>query len=235
MFHIGRCGSTVLAEMLDQHSLVDWDGEVFQKRYRNRLTRYVEVEYPTWYLRQRMLRRKNTIYGFETKIDQHVSMLRPTLHEFIEGLRNMGIEHFIVLTRRNILRRHVSSLIGRKTQVWHRWEEPAQLRRVKVDVDDADRHHHSLFESIAYWKEQVERCVRILPEEKTLQLAYEDDIISDPRVAYQKVCDFLEIAPESVTIDLKKSNPFPLSDIVVNYGEVRDALAGTRFEWMLNA
>lgn len=34
MFHIGRSGSTVLGDLLDQHSSVYWDGEIYQSFYR---------------------------------------------------------------------------------------------------------------------------------------------------------------------------------------------------------
>jgi len=35
-------------------------------------------------------------------------------------------------------------------------------------------------------------------------------------------------------IKLRKTNPFGYEDMVTNFDEVREALAGTEYEWMLN-
>jgi len=64
-------------------------------------------------------------------------------------------------------------------------------------------------------------------------ISYEKDILPDPMLAFKKVCVFLKIPEAIVTSDYKRTNPFPLRQIIVNYEEVDKLLTGTRFEWML--
>ena len=66
-----------------------------------------------------------------------------------------------------------------------------------------------------------------------LQLTYEEHISIDPTVGYRAVCDFLGLQAPPVVMRLRKTNPFPLQDIVQNWDEVVDALSGTEYAWML--
>jgi hypothetical protein len=86
------------------------------------------------------------------------------------------------------------------------------------------------------WTEgQAQQWRRATESLRRLTLTYEDDIESDPMIGYRKMCDFLNIVPEPMTVRFKKRNPFPLERIILNFEDVEAALRGSRFEWMLEA
>lgn len=64
-------------------------------------------------------------------------------------------------------------------------------------------------------------------------MTYEDDISKDPLVGYKRICQFLGAGLEKVSIRFGKTNPFKLSDIIINFEEVERILRGSPFEWML--
>ena len=48
------------------------------------------------------------------------------------------------------------------------------------------------------------------------------------------MCDFLGVSDESPVIDLKRTNPFKIEEMVVNFEEIKVALNGTNYEWMMD-
>ena len=74
----------------------------------------------------------------------------------------------------------------------------------------------------------------ILLNDDTLELIYEEDILENPKVAYDKVCKFLSIAEKSPRIQFRRTNPFTIAEVVVNIAEVRDALKSTKYSWMVD-
>ena len=68
---------------------------------------------------------------------------------------------------------------------------------------------------------------------ETMDIVYEQDIQENPKVAYDKCCHFIGMKSVNPEIKLKRSTPQSLSQILKNYEEVRKALKGTKYEWML--
>ncbi|NEQ34055.1 MAG: hypothetical protein F6K04_24205 [Leptolyngbya sp. SIO4C5] len=70
MLHYGRCGSTVLGDLLGQHPDIFWDSEVFERLYTQQLWESRWLKEPLSLLRLRVglawLTRRQC-YGFETK------------------------------------------------------------------------------------------------------------------------------------------------------------------------
>jgi hypothetical protein len=64
-------------------------------------------------------------------------------------------------------------------------------------------------------------------------LFYEDDIQSDPTVAYCKVCHYLDIDPGEPSVSLERVNPHPIREVVENFDEVAALIADTPYAWML--
>jgi hypothetical protein len=79
----------------------------------------------------------------------------------------------------------------------------------------------------------MQHCLALLADKDVLQLTYEDDILKDPRIAYRRVCGYLGLEPCPAFVRHARSNPFRLDEIIENYDEVKQALSGTEFEWML--
>lgn len=229
MFHNSRSGSGVLGNFLRQHPLIHWDGEVFMGIYTSDLARHFERNYPKLYLRQRRIRRKEPFYGFEFKPNLHANKINISLSEFLGKLNSFGNNYYIRLTRKNNLRRFVSIQVSKKRGKWHlRPEEQPELTRVKLDIPKVLRYLDRM-------SEETEELKDFLEGKSVLYLNYEDHILEDPRIAYRRVCEFIGIEAVQVTIDNRKMNPFPLSEIIENFEEVEHELSGTPYEWMLHA
>lgn len=243
MFHIGRSGSTVLADLLRQHPGVFWDGEIYERRFqaieqgRTRV-RAEELRFdPTQVLRRRVLRAGRAVYGFEVKFF-HLDLAGATLPDYLESLDELGFTHFVVLERRNYLRKIVSSVIAHQQGRFHvQNADRTQPTRVVVDVDDVriDRSARPLLDFLGDYHRRFRELDHLLAGRRRLWLTYEDDVGTDPRVGYRRVCEFLGLAPQPVEVRYGRTNPFALGDLVENLGTLRKTLEGTPFAWMLDA
>lgn len=232
MLHVGRSGSTVLADMLDQHPRVYWDGEIYHRWLGDRLP----ATDPVHYLSSRMTRAGSRYYGFELK-PVHLRTLNLELDGFMRTLNRLGFTHFVVLERKNYLRKILSSVIAHQSTVFHRApshrlrENSTALDVTRVEIDDTAL---PLLDFLAGYEEFFGTARQLLDPERTLWLTYEADIFHDPGIAYTKICSLLGIVPEqSPEIRYGKTNPFPVNQMLSNFSEVERALRDTRFEWML--
>ena len=87
------------------------------------------------------------------------------------------------------------------------------------------------------WNQDMRRYIDEARQrgERWLHLVYEDDIEQSPKVAYEKVCEFLGVEAVEVECLYQRINTAPLSEIIENYDEVREYLRGTRYEAMLES
>ena len=253
MFHMGRCGSTVLGEMLGAQGEIFWAGEIFEDmpgRYGSLAREPQAVE--------RILRRSMgepfslrslvradqyprhyRMYAFETKYlrEQH---LRPgwiglDLPNYLALLDAHRFDRFIVLHRHNYLRMLVSRAVGRSTGTWHSRAPAAGPAQVELPVANFTwgSWHGSLLECLRDLDAQYARLCALLDSRQVLHLTYEEHISADPTVAYRAVCGFLGLQAPAVAMHLRKTNPFPLQQSVRNWDEVVGALSDSEFAWML--
>lgn len=235
MLHTGRSGSSVIADMLGRHPAIHWDGELFNYQlslWRSK-PRYRLVEAQNL-IKQRMNFFDKPVYGFEVLPTQlHAGQIDEGT--FISALGDFGIEHFILLTRRNILRKIVSNLVARQRGRWRlSAEEVAPLTRIHVDTSNLQMA--SIKPLIAHIRDTLadyETLRSLLSSRHFLHLVYEDDVLRDPRCAYRKICRFLGVDYVELPIRHGQTTPHQLSQIIQNYAEVADVLSDTEFGWML--
>lgn len=230
MFHVGRSGSRVLASLLDQHPRIFWDGEIYEPSHRL----WRPGRDPLRILDRRRRRAGCRYYGCELKFF-HARLVGMPLPALVDALFARGFDHFIVLRRRNTLRKVVSSVRLHSEKRSHRRKGEAELKRITLDVDDVriDRDRKPLLAYLEDYERQFEALDRLLEGRDVLRLTYEEDVADDPTRAYRRCCGFLGLSPRPVEVAYGRTNPFPLSDIVVNLDEVEDALRGTPYEWMV--
>lgn len=236
MFHHGRCGSSVLGDLLDQHARIRWDGEVFNFKRSFWVERASDADRadPLGVLRRRLARARKPIYGFECKL-YHARLIGIPLEELVPKLEALGFTRFVVLDRRNTLRKVVSSLVAtrRGTARLPAGVEPPRTRvRVPVDAVPIDATCAPLVELLRGYQDGLQRLETILAGRPTLRLRYEDDLAADPVAGYRRVCAFLGVAPETPAVRLGRTTPWPWREVVENPAEVVAALAGTEFAWM---
>lgn len=237
MFHIGRVGSTVVADMLGQHARVDWAGEFFHpdqvETWRSRLH---ETD-PIRRLQVRMALAGLGVFGFETKYleGKDLHQIGYTLEDYVDELLRLGFSHFVVLERKNLLRRFVSHAVGSaRGGKWNVKDEP-ELTQVELDpngfaVSGIEKTLTEWFDDVA---RRQSRLLEALGEERVLHITYEEHVRSDPRIAYRSICEFIGLEPTSTDVRFVKSNPFALDEVLRNYEEVATSLEGTSHEWML--
>jgi hypothetical protein len=239
MLHVGRCGSTVVGNLLDQHPKIYWDGEVVFNEYVFNNCQLKPFDTKTFF-RQQMLVAGNRFYGFEVKVhpEQQLAILHQTLPELVNELPELGVEQFIVLERKNYLRRIISAILGYQTKTRHlNSKSKAKLTQTRLDLDKVAFGIVYNPKPLINCLEEIDQTYRqlesLLEDKSSLWLTYEDDILPDPRIAYRKVCEFIQVEPMAVDILNQRTNPFPIREIVENYDELEAMLKGTKFEWML--
>jgi hypothetical protein len=237
---VGRSGSMVLTDLLRQRTDMYWDGEIYERvfskyPYRD-LPRNFHVE-PYDFIKSRLQYAGTKYYGLTMKFF-HIRLTNETLRHFVETLERIGFQYYIVLKRKNILRKIVSSIVAHQTDVYHNMTgAPVSLKQIYIDVDKVliDRECKPLMSFLEDYEASFSELDKLLRQTRTLYLDYETHLEADPLIAYVSICDFINATPQPVTIRFARTNPFRLQDILVNFVEVEHTLHNTRFEWMLYA
>lgn len=135
----------------------------------------------------------------------------------------------IILYRKNTLQVHVSELIANATNKWILKEGDPSLVRVEVQPDTFKEFHKNYTTFFSDLTEQLEKS-----NQTFLVLTYEDITNSFPA---EQIFSFLEIPylNEHLTSELKKQNPFRLSEMISNYTELETVFSGTELKSFLNA
>lgn len=240
MIHVGRSGSTVLTDLLEQQGEIFWDGEIYETQ--------VFWDYPydavpadlrvtaRELVGPRMRRSGRRFYGFEAKFF-HLDLTNQSLGDFVEDLRALGFRHFVILRRENLLRKIVSSLIAHDEDAYHvRGGSRTEVRQVRVDPDRVyiDREEKPLLAFLEDFTRRFQELGDLVGEESVLRLTFEEDVAPDPRRGYRKVCDFLGLDAREVDVRYGRTNPAPIQEHISNAEDVRAALRGSPFEWMLD-
>ena len=241
MLHHGRSGSTVLTQMLQQHSDLHWDGEFFHPLSNRSLSdsKLKKWSNPLEVLQNRPDFWQGFVYGLEVKF-KHIwepRVLNMSVKEFVDAMHEMGIEHWIVLKRSHYLRMMLSCIRGMKTGSWHSKKgESNEARTLSIDLEKANvglGESRPVLEQFHRLDETFEEIKELLQDRKTLWLEYESDIFNDPKVAYLKTCEFLNIKPLHIEPTLQKSAFKPVCDLIANFDELSSVLENTPYEWML--
>lgn len=257
LFHVGRSGSTVLGDLLDQNSALHWDGEIYEHAFQRverktgplflpSNTSPFELRAQPWsallpsdaleYLRRRIAQTQKRVYGFEVKFF-HLRFFGMSLVDYVEGLKGLGFDAFVILKRRNLLKMVVSSLVAAQRKQYHfRNAQGVQRRSIVLDPEKVanDREQKPLLEFFEKYEAMFALLEELLIGERMLELIYEDDLLEDPQHGHRKVCEFLKLECGQPTVNFVRSTPFSLREIVVNFDDVVRTLRDTPYAWMLD-
>jgi len=248
LLHAGRCGSTVLGELLNKHSEICWGGEVFQAKMlsQRHLALVGNLRGNKKILREiEMFQATKDVYGIEVKYLPHQHMRRLGLNHagLVSFLKNSNYSHVIHLTRANLLKQIVSALIAEASNFYHTNQSVDEPNSIYVDVnrifeegswyDKAFKGGVSLLGYLSYALSNQQGIDDILENWSVLDLQYEKDIEASPLVAYSKICEYVGVRIEEAPVGLQRTNPFALSKLIANYSDVQRHLRNTQFEWML--
>jgi len=238
MLHIGRVGSTVIADLLNQHSKFSWSGEI----YPNKKDKYLKFIYKNHelLLKIRMYQHHSDFFGFELKTASRQILKKNTigmdLECFLSLLEKHHFKHFIILERKNYLRQFVSFYNAKITKIHHVSEKPKHANKINFNPNNCLflNKHSTLIDHFEYLDKHYSNLKTILKNKQVLHLNYEDDILETPLIAYEKICNFIHIKPEKPIINLKQTNAFPLEDLIENIEDIKKHLKGSKYEWMLS-
>jgi len=238
MFHTGRCGSTILGNMLNAHSKVFWASEIFE-RFMRLDGNEIRDDILTSTINLSRHSRISNIYGFETKYlpEQNLSekCLNVSIEDYIRSLRALGFSYFIILHRKNYLKRAISVQVAKEIGKWHSKERVVSAKKVYIDINSFQTgfRQEPLLDLFASMDESYDRLRHSVPS-NSLFLTYEDDILNNPLSAYEKVCEFLDLKNEKPEINLHRTNPFSYEQMVLNFEEIEAVLRNTKYSWMLD-
>ena len=242
MFHIGRCGSTVVAKLLAQHRNIFWANELYEPIFKQwnfsnpDFTRPgVMPMLPIDYLKKSISKSNTKTYGFEIK-PYHLRLIDMPMEKYLTEIEMLGFQHFILLDRKNKLRKIISSIKAKKSGIYHLQKGfKPQLEKINIPIDNIQIDHESksLINFIEDYQKDVGLINEKLKSKPFLNLTYEDDIENDPLKAYSKICEYIGVRTTKPTISLSKTTPFSIRDLIENFDEVASCLANTTHEWML--
>lgn len=229
MFHIGRCGSTVVGTLLNQHPKIRWAGELFAN-----LKRKYGGDSWVWENPMRMIRLRTNlhmckVFGFEIK-SKHFGDVKMDIEKTIKYLKKLGYKKYIILKRENYLKREVSKITGAKMEKWN-FETSIEPPKVKIPLTKKDGK-----EIVEHFKEIDEfykRLEKKLENEITMELKYERDIKKDPKIAFKKLIEYNDLEEVRTKVRTKKINKKPIEERIENFREVKSALDKTEYEWMV--
>lgn len=244
-FHTGRSGSTVLGDLLTQNSQIYWGGETLEQyihTMKRKTSRPVTELFGTYSIddavsaieNKHTSRAGNKIFGVEIQ-DYQFTMYNSDMESLIERLRDIGFTRYILIDRRNQLRKVVSHLVAMSRKE-HHVDRGATRDRPQISINPDDIYigyqNKGLFAAVDGYVKFLEKLRHLLAGRPVLELCYEDDIELDPSRAYRKTCAFLGVEPEEVEVRFGKTTNFPLSEIVSNFADVERCFANTPYAWM---
>jgi len=227
MFHIGRCGSTVISDMLNQRPDIYWDGEIYEpvNKLWDSETDFID------FLKYRVSLSPKFHYGFEIKF-YHLRQIGCSLRAFLSILDDLNF-NIILLKRRNYLKKVVSSLIARVSGRWHIGShESVKKEIINIDPCNVSIDHNS--KSLLDLLNEYDNDIKFLENNSLINvnMVYEDDVADDPSKGYKTICRKFALSDFPAEIKFSKTTPFLIKDVVSNYVELNKYLSGSKFEWM---
>lgn len=242
MVHNGRSGSTLLGDMLDQSPEIFWDGETLEKLFHrlsdeagqgiDKLYGSLSFDAAIAEIEDRLDKLAgNRLFGTELQ-DYHPIMVSSDLPQFVERLKRKGFTRFISLQRSH-LRKLVSHVVATQKEQFHVSSgAKVKVKQIRVNPNRIYVGHRftTLLEALSTYQEFSEVSQRLLASEDALFLTYEDHIKSDPTIALNKTLEFLGIERHQPKINFGKTTDIAIKDLIENFDEVAEALAGSAFE-----
>ena len=209
-----RTGSNMLISMLDSHPNIRAEGELL----RDLNPIFHRVALNLVFSRQSTC---ITASGFKIFYGHARTDGGSRVWDRLESMEHLSVIH---LKRRNILRTVVSEKIALDQGIWldrSSKDLPKPRKRIHLSIAEAER-------AFSLTKLRELEGDRRFGDHALLDVYYED-LVCEAQANFRKVTEFLNVPFVEPITHLRKQNPEPLTNLLVNYDELRSAFSGT--EW----
>lgn len=161
------------------------------------------------------------------------SELRLSIGQAIELIKSVGFGKYVHLQRKNHVRHYLSV-----QRAWGRHADP-RLRFRRGRLSRARKHPLTVnADDLRDW---IRRCTEVnsaiaaaLEPEDSLDLTYETYLMDDYSHGFERLLRYSGLDyTGSPKTNLKRTNPFLLKEVILNYEDLVTAAAGESWSWML--
>lgn len=214
-----RTGSTLLVKLLNSHPLVETQVEPFRRKF--------------WRSSSMIWSR---VFSFKPKHIQQVGFKLMYYHDY--DLKKNNVWHIlqnnrevkvIHLQRRNLLRCLVSREIAFQTNVFHSYQikNAGTLEKPYIYMKPDD-----VIQDLELTIQLKQDALNLLKNHQIMKLYYEDFLNNHEK--FEEIFKFLNLPKHDLKAYMKKMNPEPLEELVINYSEIYDRLKNTEWAYLLN-
>ena len=225
-----RVGSTLLQSYLNKHPNIYCEGEIYN-------TDHLKFYGKAGKLRQQMnndpLKFLNTygypkhskkikFSGFKLFYSHFKTDETKIIWDYLIKDQDIKIIH---IKRRNTLRALVSLKIATKTNQWRSFNEKSDIENKQISLTKDE-----CIKEFELQKKIYSEIDNIFNRHKITEVYY-TDLINNRQETMNDVFDFLNV--EKIKLQntvLKKQNPEPISELVVNYSSLKNEFQNTRWE-----
>lgn len=242
MLHFGRCGSTVVGNLLRQHSEIVWDSEVLQFRKELLLPECALTTDPKRILWLRSLRAGSANYGVEIKplSFMHLSseQLDMSLDSFFDYIQRIGITDLIFVTRKHFLRQLISLTMAVQKDLYEvpaNTEKRLTYEKIRINCDATAFGSQPILDLFNKYDEvtgKLQEFGNAQFADRYLEIEYSDQIMHSPTVAYERIEQHLGLTHQAAELRNSRVNRFPMDELVEDWDAVTKTLQGSKFAWM---
>jgi LPS sulfotransferase NodH len=210
-----RTGSNLLVSFLNSHPNIVTKGEIFvnlNKRNYNEILS--EVFSPQPYSVKAV--------GFKIFYYHPLDDNSGGIWDYLINQKNLRVIH---LKRRNILRTLISRKIAEIQDVWTITDPASPNNNKQKSVSFTVNELERMFIQTREWETRGDKMFR---DHKLLTIYYED-MIAYPEDNFRRLADLFAVPYTSPKTNLVKQNPEKISDLLINFEELKSAFVGT--EW----
>lgn len=230
----GRTGSHFLLTMLESHQRIRQVWEPFDVEGNPLRKRQIEQMGPLDYLNEKLRRvADEKLVGFKILYHQYdeefmqrmgLPSLEP-VRSFVEHDLSLKVIH---LKRRNMLRTLVSSRIADRTRSYIIFNDSRRDQTSSLEL--SPEQCEAEFVHIEETQQRLDETFRA---HNRLELYYEN--LVDPTASESlQVQKFLGVRPGRLEASTVRQNVRPLSEVITNYGSLKQHFSGTRWAWMFD-
>lgn len=206
VFGMGRSGSTLLVNLINQHPDIYCDGEILKKKV---------AHLPSFLYGRKAFFAKGKYYGFRAKLYQATREQGISFEGFRHQLAGFDVK-WIYIYRSNTWKQALSAQVTKQTRIPNASDRDV-LRKQKVLIDWGRLQQE--------WqnRETIKRDEKaFLADIDNFMVHYESDLLDDTtrQTTMDSLFEYLGKAPQVVKSELKKlSDIYP--DIISNYEELK--------------